>query len=47
MSYIIPNNSKSSIILYLDSRDATSYHILLLWSMIQIKINIYMVLRMI
>ena len=25
MSYIIPNNSKSSIILYLDSRDATSY----------------------
>ena len=25
MSYVIPNNSKSSIILYLDSRDATSY----------------------
>ena len=25
MSYVIPNNSKSSVILYLDSRDATSY----------------------
>ena len=25
MSYVIPNNSKSSIILYLDSRDATSF----------------------
>ena len=25
MSYVIPNNSKSSIVLYLDSRDATSY----------------------
>tara|TARA_R110002096_G_scaffold44757_2_gene121092 strand:- start:349 stop:1386 length:1038 start_codon:yes stop_codon:yes gene_type:complete len=25
MSYVIPNNSKSSILLYLDSRDATSY----------------------